>query len=197
MLFLLHAPIPPSELRGGDARAAQSAAAHALLDGLLQRLGMSEEPRAKNEHGRPYLKHRSDVDFNLSHTAALAVCALLCDTSAQPRVGVDAEELVSYSEEKLAAFSARFFAPCEQQYVAGSITPREAFTRVFVRKEAYAKYRGDGLGMHLRNTDTLAPDFEQNHGVRFLTYREQDTFITLCLPQTCREQPQTALLPLL
>lgn len=173
-----------------DARAEQSALAHALLDDVLKKLGLSPSPLLKTKEERPYLKDHPLVDFNLSHTEGLAVCALWqVDEAPPPRVGVDTERLCSFDPTKLCAFANRFFGACERRFVLGSEEPRVAFTHVFTRKEAYAKYLGTGLGAQLSQTDTCAPDFEKANGVRFYTYREGDYFISLCVSSTCEDQP--------
>lgn len=192
MLILHKAHVCPHTppLTKGAAHAEQSALSHALLDEVLKKLGLSPSPILKTKQGRPYFKDHPLVDFSLSHTDGLAVCALCqADEAPPPRVGVDTERLSSFDREKLEAFANRFFGTCERRFVLGSEEPRAAFTRVFTQKEAYAKYRGEGLGAHLSKTDTCAPDFEKANGVRFHTYREGDCFISLCVSSACKDQP--------
>lgn len=173
-----------------EARAAQSAAAHRLLNDVLGKLGIPPSPLLKTKEGRPYFKDLPLVDFNLSHTEGLAVCALWQAEQAQsPRVGVDTERLTHFEGDKIEAFADRFFAPAERRFVLTARDQRAAFTQVFVQKEAFAKYRGTGLGAHLSQTDTCAPDFEKENGVRFYTYREGNHFISLCVSDACEEKP--------
>lgn len=191
MLYLRHTLFYTQGLTRAQKRAHGSAAAHALLTDLLTDLDLPQALE-KNAQGRPFLAACPTVDFNLSHTEELAVCALLqCENT--PRIGVDAEALRVFDDEKAKAFAARFFAPYEQQHLAAAHDRAACFTRIFTRKEAYAKYCGDGLGKHLRTSDTLAPDFESAHGVRFYTYLHENTFITLCVPQSVHEKPITTL----
>lgn len=169
---------------------AQSEAAHRLLQEILQELRLPITPLQKAEKGRPALEGQPTVDFNLAHTEGLAICALYQRKEAPPpRVGVDVEARTAYTEKKICDFAMRFFGKWEQRYVLTASDKAEAFTRVFVRKESFAKYRGDGLGAHLSKSDTLAPDFEKQEQVRFLAYREQNFFISLCLPSYCTETP--------
>ena len=48
-----------------------------------------------------------------------------------------------YSDTKIKQFSLRFFGKHEQDYIEHATDRQVAFTEVFVRKEAYAKYCGD------------------------------------------------------
>jgi len=191
MLYLRHQIFHGPHVSRVEARAHGSAVAHALLHALLLELKLPLALKA-DPQGRPALAHCDTVDFNLSHTEGLAVCALL-QSENSPRVGVDAELLTNFDAERIAAFAARFFAPCEQKCLAKANDPATCFTRIFTRKEAYAKYCGDGLGLHLSATDTLATDFESSHGVRFYAYRHNDIFISLCTPENIEDKPQTTL----
>lgn len=180
----------PSALERREARAAQSALAHGLLDDVLKKLGIAPCPLLKTKEGRPYFKDLPLVDFSLSHTEGLAVCAFWqVDEEPPPRVGVDTERLSHFDSAKIEAFVNRFFGPSERRFVLSAKDRRAAFTHVFVQKEAYAKYQGTGLGAHLSQTDTCVPDFENENGVRFFAYREGEHFISLCVSSTCKEQP--------
>lgn len=191
MLYLRHQAFDGPYISRTEARAHGSAVAHALLQKLLLELKLPSALK-KSPSGRPALAYCDTVDFNLSHTEGLAVCALLQSENA-PRVGVDAELLTTFDAERISAFSARFFAPYEQRCLATASDSAACFTRIFTRKEAYAKYCGDGLGAHLTATDTLAPDFESTNGVRFYAYRHENVFIMLCVPESVTVKPSTTL----
>ena len=193
MLYLRHARFEGQGLSRAKNRALGSATAHALLQELLAQLSLPYTLKT-SAAGRPSLKDIPTVDFNLSHTDTLAVCALLQGENA-PRVGVDAEDTATLSSERAEALAARFFAPCEQKALAEARDKITCFTRIFTKKEAYAKYCGNGLGAHLRSTDTMQKDFESKARVRFYTYREGATLITLCLPQHVTDLPITTLSP--
>ncbi|MBE6604985.1 MAG: 4'-phosphopantetheinyl transferase superfamily protein [Ruminococcaceae bacterium] len=191
MLYLRHQTVDGPHISRAEARAHGSAVAHALLQKLLLELKLPSALK-KAPSGKPMLAYCDTVDFNLSHTEGLAVCALLQSENA-PRVGVDAELLTNFDAERISAFSTRFFAPYEQKRLAAAHDPAACFTRIFTRKEAYAKYCGNGLGEHLSATDTLAPDFESTHGVRFHAYRHENVFIMLCVPENVTVKPTTTL----
>ena len=191
MLFLHVTHLAVQESRHAQ-REAESAAAHRLLKGLAAELGLPEARIAKTEKGRPFFEGLPTVDFSLSHTAGLAVCALSYSTGASiPRVGVDAESKAPYSDAKITALAARFFGEHEQAHVAAATDKQTAFTEVFVRKEAFAKYTGEGLARHWGGTDTLHPDFEHTQGVRFFAYQENNIHICLCAPEGAEPPPCT------
>lgn len=172
------------------ARAAQSAAARGLLLNVTEKLGIKPSPILKTEKGRPYFKDLPLVDFSLAHTDGIAVCALWqADGELSPRVGIDVEHITHFDSKKISAFAARFFGTHERSYVLAAKDQAAAFTEVFVKKEAFAKYRGDGIGAHFSHTDTYAPDFEATHGVCFHAARDGDYFISLCVTSTCAEPP--------
>ncbi len=169
---------------------AQSEAAHMLLDEIVQALNLPHSPIVTAEKGRPYFKDLPTVDFSLAHTDGFAICALQsCDNGTIPRVGVDAEARTHYSDAEIKRFSLRFFGKHEQDYIENATDRQAAFTKVFVRKEAYAKYCGDGLGAHLSKTDTMAPEFEESKGVRFFSYLKKNIFISFCNSRECDEEP--------
>lgn len=190
MLILHHTCLSPLPEDRKRARTLQSAAARELLLELARALHLPHTTIAKTAMGRPFFKDLPTVDFSLSHAGELAICALYVrEDGKPPRVGIDAEPLTHYTDSKITAFSARFFGKYEQEYLGHANDRAAAFTEIFVQKEAFAKYCGDGLGTHLRGSDTMAPTFEQAKGVRFYTSRKSNYFISLCLPNDCNEQP--------
>ena len=189
MLFL-HVTHLAVQQNRRERHGAESAAAHRLLEALMAELHLPPAPVRTTSKGRPYLEGLPFVDFSLAHTKGLAVCALAhqADGSA-PRVGVDAEGIVAYSEAKIEALAARFFGEHERAFVARSTDKPAAFTEVFTRKEAFAKYTGEGLGRHWGGTDTLHPDFEHTHGVHFFTYLQNGIAICLCTSESEEAAP--------
>ena len=103
----------------------------------------------RNGYGKPFLAGPagSPLQFNLSHSGGLAVCAVTLDHE----IGVDVEDRERRVEEL--ELARRFFAPAE----AGALEPlpavvrRDAFFRYWTLKEAYIKARGMGLSMPLES----------------------------------------------
>jgi 4'-phosphopantetheinyl transferase len=90
-------------------------------------------------HGKPRLAGGAGVHFSLSHSRDVVLCAI-----AGAPVGVDVEAIPAddcHSE----LFTC--LHPLERAAVAAAPTSRrpEAFTRCWVRKEAYLKGTGEGL----------------------------------------------------
>lgn len=188
MLLLHYKKLTDTFLRRKEARAAQSAAAWGLLREIAAEHGLSNATLAKTSTGRPYYKDAPEVDFSLAHTSTLAVCAFWQKNAENaPRIGIDAEKRSAYATDKIYRFALRFFGMHECRYVLNAKDPQAAFARIFVRKEAYAKYCGNGLGKHLHASDTLDPSFNAKNGVRFVTLCEQEHYICICLPLTCTE----------
>lgn len=99
------------------------------------------------KHGKPSLSVGTGdgVRFNLSHSGDLALCAVtgVCD------VGVDVERIRGdLSFERIAR---QFLSAAEQRMLAGVPAEyrAETFTEIWVRKEAYLKATGEGIGADL------------------------------------------------
>ncbi len=114
-------------------------AAHALRVAGATDLFMSEGP-----HGKLRLQRHPDIHFNLSHSGAMAICAV-----ASVPVGADVEELQKY-DGNLAAMC---FGEGERCWLSGQLDAGIAFTRLWVRKESYLKLLGTGLIDGLRAID--------------------------------------------
>ena len=110
-----------------------------------------------NSYGKPALAPvpgASALNFNLSHSAGLALCAFVRERE----VGVDIEQVhADFEHEQIAE---RFFSPYERS-VLHSLPPEEkaaAFFACWTRKEAFIKAHGEGLSLPLDQFDvSLAP----------------------------------------
>ena len=119
-------------------------AAGELLAHVLARHGVTrrEIELAENTHGKPYLIHRPDLHFNVSHSGDWVVCAV-----GPEELGVDVERC-----NPDAINVARRFAPEEFAYIHGGACPEERterFTEVWTLKESYVKFLGRGLAVAL------------------------------------------------
>lgn len=157
----------------------QSAAAHDLLCATLQKAGVEKTPLAVTAEGRPYFPAHPEVDFNLSHTKGMVVCALAIGTlQAPPRVGVDIENTLT-DTEKAVRLARRFFRESELRYFEEAEEKGLAFVEIFTAKEAYGKFTGEGLAVHLGD-DTMRKDFGKRTKTAFFRYRIGTYCITLC-----------------
>lgn len=107
-----------------------------------------------NGFGKPSLSApREPWEFNLSHSAGLAVCAI-----AAVEVGVDVEDRSRTVEFLDLARS--FFAPAETAFLESLTSERQrgAFFEIWTLKEAFIKARGQGLSLPLADfAFTLQP----------------------------------------
>jgi 4'-phosphopantetheinyl transferase len=119
---------------------------------LAARLGMRpDEIRLRYaSRGKPALEGTTGLQFNLAHSAGLAVCALV---EGHAEVGVDVERIESMRDAD--AVARAVFSPAERaRYEA---LPEEARLRAFfeawTRKEAFLKALGCGLSRPLASFD--------------------------------------------
>jgi 4'-phosphopantetheinyl transferase len=110
-------------------------------------LGMAPAavPFRYGSRGKPALDLSPPVDFNASHSGALAVYAF----TAGREVGIDIERL--HSLDRMQEIARRFF--CAEEAAELEALPEElrerAFLHCWTRKEAYIKATGDGLSCPL------------------------------------------------
>jgi 4'-phosphopantetheinyl transferase len=105
------------------------------------------------KHGKPAI-HGVPIHFNLSHSGALAACAVTRDQE----VGIDIEWIRPMHD--LESIARRFFHPeeCRKLLALSEEERASAFFRCWTRKEAYIKALGEGLSAPLESFEvTLAP----------------------------------------
>jgi 4'-phosphopantetheinyl transferase len=125
---------------------------------------------AYNQYGKPALSAEQNgvgLEFNLSHSAGHAVCAV----TYQRAVGIDVEQMRELDYLQMAA---TVFSPYEQAVLRNLPTTQHplAFYNGWTRKEAYIKAHGRGLSMPLIDFDvTIAP----HDPVRLLATRPDPT----------------------
>jgi len=110
---------------------------------LGERLGLppASVPIVRGPRGRPRLDIDSALDFNVSHTADVAVIAIVRDA----RVGIDVERLDR--EVNVAGIARKFLAPGEQAVLErlDADAARRALLALWTCKEAMSKATGDAL----------------------------------------------------
>jgi 4'-phosphopantetheinyl transferase len=103
---------------------------------------------AAGPHGRPEIRlpaaHRG-LRFNLSNAHTLVACVVARGLDC----GIDVERVDRGGD--LLALARRYFAPCEVAALAAlpAAAATHRFFALWTLKEAYAKARGDGLGLPL------------------------------------------------
>lgn len=115
---------------------------------LKKELGVEEEELIKNDFGKPYIKDRNDVYFNLSHSGQYVVIAW-----GNTEVGVDVQQHDPSTD--MEGIGRRFFALDEMQYAHRNT---ERFYEIWTKKESFLKYTGRGLHMELNSFSVLVPE---------------------------------------
>ncbi|HZK02259.1 MAG TPA: 4'-phosphopantetheinyl transferase superfamily protein [Anaerovoracaceae bacterium] len=118
---------------------------------LLKETIMSRTPL-----GKPYFEGIDDLHFSISHSGGIWACAV--DST---HVGFDIEDCLRKIRSPI-SLAERFYTKDEKDYV--SENGLEGFLQIWVRKEAYLKYRGTGLSgglasLQLVHNGTLIRDF--------------------------------------
>jgi 4'-phosphopantetheinyl transferase len=92
-------------------------------------------------NGKPCLLDLPDLRFNVSHTGDVAMYAI----ALEGEVGIDIE--ATRREVDVSGVARQAFSPRERDVLAalGPDARRDAFFRIWTRKEAYVKARGEGL----------------------------------------------------
>jgi 4'-phosphopantetheinyl transferase len=101
-------------------------------------------------HGKPYLEGMGrPLQFNLSHSDDLALCACLVDRE----VGIDVERLRPLGDA--GRIIDRYFSPAERAEFLSFPEPERlaAFYRGWTRKEAFLKATGEGIASALDRFD--------------------------------------------
>ena len=144
---------------------------------LLHRAG-ADGTLAYDENGRPFFEEHI-YDFSITHTQNHVFCALTDGEDDSARVGIDAEDLDRPDFSNLGEMATRWFTESEQKVFFAS-PAKETFLRIWTRKEAYAKYIGEGLrALSKIDTEALA-----NEGsIRFFDYRVGNILISVCAPR--------------
>ena len=116
---------------------------------LLARLVGAPLPELRRtDRGKPYFPE-GNPHFSVSHTPNHAFCCVHTEP-----IGIDAEEMDRKADLRVADY---ILSPPEKERLRLSSDPRDALLRLWVLKEAYAKYTGRGLGNYLKETD-FSPD---------------------------------------
>jgi len=118
-------------------------------------------------NGKPHLISTSNLRFNVSHADDAAIYAI----ASGREVGIDIE--ATARDVDIDGVARQAFSPleCEALTALAPDARREAFFRIWTRKEAYVKARGEGLSYptrsfsvsHRANDDALIGDERDGH----------------------------------
>ncbi len=92
-------------------------------------------------HGKPFFPSHPDVQFSVSHTGGIWICAF-----ANHPVGCDVQEHRETDDPaRLSKLTKRWFSVEECQSFGETRQNPDEFYRIWSRKEAYVKFTGDGI----------------------------------------------------
>lgn len=138
--------------------------AHALLRRVLARYLETDAARllfGQADFGKPFLINYPELCFSLSHSGEFALVAL-----ARREVGVDIERVDRQIEIDGVAASAFSVLELAELRTMVPAERRAAFFRLWTRKEAYVKARGEGLR---RSTHSFSVSSRADDDDAFLT----------------------------
>jgi len=95
-------------------------------------------------YGKPFIKGKPEIYFNLSHSANGIVCG-----TAEVPIGVDIADI----DEKSLDCIHSAMHPNEQKVIESSKNPAQMFARFWSLKECYLKYLGIGISEKLSDID--------------------------------------------
>lgn len=127
------------------------------------------------EYNRPYMA--GDIDFNISHSGEVVVCAISKGT----RIGIDIERI---KEISIRDFTNEF-SESEMDDIMDAPNPLSAFYRLWTKKEAIVKADGKGLSIPLK--EIIFKDNLAEVGNRSWYLRELD----LCEGYCCHVATET------
>lgn len=117
-------------------------------------LGTGDYTLERHKAGKPRVRGREDFHFNISHAGNWVVLAF-----GNTPVGVDVE--VHRARLPIRRFSARFYAPEEQNFVDSDAG---RFLQVWTGKESFLKYLGSGIDRKLSSFSVFSlPEGVQLH----------------------------------
>lgn len=109
----------------------------------LYRIGVPELSRDKGEHGKPCFRIHPEIRFNISHSGDLVICAV-----SDFEIGIDIQEKSRMNTDRIAK---KVMSPDEHKKYLGSSERQDFFYRVWVMKESYVKWTGDGITRELHS----------------------------------------------
>ncbi|MGD2085213.1 MAG: 4'-phosphopantetheinyl transferase superfamily protein [Candidatus Aminicenantes bacterium] len=109
-----------------------------IRDVIIQKTGLNNEDISftTNDYGKPFLKDRNDVQFNLSHSGVWVVGVI-----DHQIVGIDVERVQEIDLD----ISKNYFSPDEHEDLMSKGDKFDYFFTLWALKESYIKILGKGL----------------------------------------------------
>lgn len=142
-----------------------------LLKKALKNFDIESFETVIGENGKPFLKDRKNIFFNISHTASGV--AVVAD---KKPVGIDIQDIL---EAKNAVIE-RCFSDGEKEIIFSSPSPEKEFTRLWTLKESAVKCNAQTVA-NLKNYcfEEREKTFEK-YGKIFTTFERKKLFISVC-----------------
>ena len=124
-----------------------------LIKSVFSGAGMGDYALEYRCNGKPYIKDRDNIFFNLSHSGKYAAM-----TISDREVGIDIEQNKNFKEALIKrVFDEKEIAACDSNSAHGADS---YYTGLWTAKESVMKYFGIGIGMdpikiHLESKDPL------------------------------------------
>ncbi len=109
----------------------------------LYRIGVPELSRDKGKYGKPCFRIHPEVRFNISPSGDLVICAV-----SDFEIGIDIQEKSRMNTDRIAK---KVMSPVEHKKYLESSERQDFFYRVWVMKESYVKWTGDGITRELHS----------------------------------------------
>lgn len=145
-----------------------------LLLHALRQAGASDLTLHTPESGKPVLEAHPSLQFNLSHSGTLAVCAV-----SEGPVGVDVEELRCFPRE----IETLCFQPRELTWLEFEPNRDLASLRLWTRKESWIKLTGSGLST-APNSFSALPDQSPVPGIAWTEHVVMGHIICVCAQES-------------
>lgn len=134
----------------------------------------------RKKQGKPYFPRYEGIQFNISHTGNLAVCAL-----GETELGIDIEQIRKVRE----SMKRRVLTEREQEWMETCTDKEEAFIRLWTLKESYLKATGEGLRRNLAELEFLLEECKGETKIScnqtgFCFYQSkisQTVYLSLCM----------------
>ena len=154
-------------LYGAENLTRQQQAHDLLARAVKERWGLSPlPPLDRSSQGKPFFPGQNGLEFNLSHSGSMALCAL----STAP-VGVDIQVIRSWRP----GLPERVCSPRELAWLEQGDNLWERFCRLWALKECLVKQQGTGLTRPISGIRVPLPGEEdsllEQDGLWFRTYR--------------------------
>ncbi|MBR6531704.1 MAG: 4'-phosphopantetheinyl transferase superfamily protein [Clostridia bacterium] len=142
-----------------------------LLKKALSDYGINDFEIITGENGKPFLKDRNDIFFNISHTDGGVAVAV--DKSP---VGIDIQDILPLREGVIE----RCFSENEKELIFKSEQPEKEFTRLWTLKESAVKCTGETVA-NLKNYcfENNGKSFEK-FDKKFTTFERKNLLISVC-----------------